>query len=173
METSVARIPMTQGLVALVDEADAQRVSLHSWYPLRSSRSKYRTIYARAWISGKTVLLHRLILNEPDSRIDHINGDGLDCRRSNMRPATNSQNLRNRGPNRGNTSGYKGVCWQQAEQKFAARIWVDGKIIHLGYFTDPIDAAHVYDGAACRLHGEFAWLNFPDQNGRLLNDTDH
>jgi hypothetical protein len=88
--------------------------------------------------------------------IDHANGNGLDNRRSNLRPFTGAQNHWNSGISRTNWSGHKGVGWNKAEGKWRARIQANGKRLFLGYFDTAEDAGHAYDAAARELHGEFA-----------------
>ena len=91
--------------------------------------------------------------------IDHINHNGLDNRKANLRLATFAQNARNSRMRR-NRSGYKGVCFANDRGKYRAVIWHDNTRIHLGYFNSPISAALEYDRAAKKYHGEFAVLNF-------------
>jgi len=105
--------------------------------------------------------MHRVILDAPmNMLVDHINGNGLDNRRENLRICTNTENLRNRGKDRDNTSGYKGVVIKKGEKKFRAQIRVNQKTIHLGSFSTPEEAARAYDDAAREYFGEFAWTNF-------------
>ncbi len=93
--------------------------------------------------------------------IDHINRNKMDCRRANLRVATRKQNLRNSGPKGGNK--YKGVSsaprLANHKKKWTAKIRVDSKTVHLGYFVDEDSAARAYNEAAKQFHGEFAWLN--------------
>ena len=91
----------------------------------------------------------------PENDIDHINVARGDNRFSNLREATRSENLRNRGAQKNNTSGFKGVSWQKSSRKWDARINIHGKVVHLGYFDDPEDAYQAYCQAAKELHGEF------------------
>ena len=93
--------------------------------------------------------------------IDHINGDKLDNRIENLRSATVGQNQHNRKTNTNNTSGYKGVCWDKAMKKWRARIKLEDKSIHLGYFTNAEEADKVVRAAREELHGSFA--NHGDQ----------
>jgi hypothetical protein len=93
--------------------------------------------------------------------IDHINGDKLDNRIENLRAATVGQNQHNRRTNANNTSGYKGVSWNKALKKWTARITLERKIIHLGYFANVEEAAEVVRKAREELHGDFA--NHGDQ----------
>ena len=93
--------------------------------------------------------------------VDHINGDKLDNRIENLRAATVGQNQHNRKTNANNTSGYKGVCWNKAQKKWTARITLERKNIHLGYFANVEEAAEVVRKAREELHGSFA--NHGDQ----------
>jgi hypothetical protein len=102
--------------------------------------------------------MHRLLLGvSNDVQVDHVNGDRLDNRRANLRPATSSENMCNR---KGSAS-FKGVHWDKRNKKWRVSIQVKRKIVRLGRFTDPIEAARAYDEAATVHHGEFAVLNFP------------
>ena len=91
--------------------------------------------------------------------VDHIDGNGLNNQHSNLRIATRSQNLANRGSQENNTSGYKGVCWNKKLQKWIAKICIKGETIHIGCFIDKFEAARAYNIAAGRLFGEYAKLN--------------
>jgi hypothetical protein len=103
------------------------------------------------------LLLHRAILNAPVGlEVDHINGDGLDNRRSNLRLATREGNQRNRAARRDNTSGLKGVSLHVSTGKWQARIRTGGEQVYLGVFTTPEAAHEAYAEAAIRLHGKFA-----------------
>ena len=109
--------------------------------------------------SGKDKLLHRILMNAPDDmEVDHINGDKLDNRKSNLRLCTNQQNNMNVGKKKNNTSGFKGVCFHKKRQKFQAQISIDGKKKHLGYFEKAKDAYKVYCKACVKHHGEFHHL---------------
>lgn len=123
------------------------------------------TRYAQAWQysredARKRVSMHRLILNaDSDSVIDHINGNGLDNRRSNLRIATRQQNSFNQ---RGTStkSPYKGTFFEKSSGLWRASICVNGKKISGGRHQSIIDAAKAYDALAVKHHGEFARLNF-------------
>ena len=108
--------------------------------------------------------MHRLIMNVPNGMVtDHINHNGLDNRKSNLRVCTCSENNRNKRSQKGSTSIYKGVCRHKATGKWRARIKFEGKRMHIGYFTDEKEAARAYDAKAKELFGEYALLNFPDE----------
>ena len=148
------------GKVALVDDEDYEWLRQWKWSAGKSPTSWYAR---RNGASPKRerIYLHRLILAaQPGQQVDHINGDGLDNRRCNLRLCTRAQNNRNRGKGPTNTSGYKGVCWDKKAQRWRAAIWLNGKYKFLGHFDAPKDAALAYDEAALRLHGEFAKTNF-------------
>jgi hypothetical protein len=97
-----------------------------------------------------------------DLLVDHINGNGLDNRRANLRLATSAQNNYNRRITSRRTSKYKGVDYHASKRAYRARITVDKKKIFLGHFPDESSAARAYDVAAKKHHKEFAALNFND-----------
>ena len=92
--------------------------------------------------------------------VDHIDGNGLNCQKDNLRICTHSQNQHNSGIRRNNTSGYIGVSWSKREEKWIAQITVNGKVKRIGAFDDVIEAAKAYDEEALSKRGEFATLNF-------------
>ncbi len=160
-------IPLTRGYRAIVDDDDYERLSAKRW---RASVMKPRadgsvTVYAIGSTSlrdGKerTLFLHRVVLDAPKGKqVDHINGDGLDNRKENLRICTNAENNRNRRPYPYGDSKFKGVSWAKRDEKWRATIKMNGKRIHLGYFTREIDAANAYDAAAIERFGEFARTN--------------
>jgi len=106
--------------------------------------------------------MHRKILKAPDSFIvDHINHNGLDNRKANLRLATHSQSACNRRKSSAKTwSKYKGVSWRISDKRWSAAIGINNRAKWLGLFTDEISAAKAYDAAARKYHGEFASLNF-------------
>ena len=153
----VKTILLTQNKIAFVDDEDFEKLNKYKWYAFRSYSGKY---YARRKKSKKNIAMHREILNFPPM-IDHINRDGLDNRRSNLRVCDNSQNRINSKMCRHNSSGFRGVSWFKITKKWVVHIAKDNKKITVGYFTDKIKAAEAYDAKAKQLHGEFAILNFP------------
>lgn len=92
----------------------------------------------------------------PDGIIDHINGDPADNRIANLRIASKAQNSHNRGRQKNNRSGFKGVCWHKRNKTWQASIVTCGKRKHLGRFDSAEEASAAYEAAALELHGEFA-----------------
>ena len=155
------RIELSQGKFAIVDDEDYEWINQYKWSALRGRSTFYAV--RNEGRPQKRIYLHREIMNAPaDMQVDHTDRDGLNCTRDNMRLATNAQNLRNRGAQANNTSGYKGVDWHKWCGKWRVTIKVNGKQIYLGHYGDPIEAARAYDAAARKYHGEFANTNFPN-----------
>jgi hypothetical protein len=154
-------IPLTQGRFAKVDDDDFERISKHKWCV--SKNKHHRTEYAMRREYGRnrrSIKMHREILNAPNVvQVDHINGDGLDNRKNNLRFCNNAQNHCNKDPQRGGTSKYKGVSWEKRRGIWEAYICPSGKKIHLGYFHNEIDAAKAYDKKAIELYQNFAKPN--------------
>lgn len=125
-----------------------------------NKRRESSTYYASIRVSGKKVLLHRYLLNVKDGQfVDHINGNGLDNRISNLRICSLSENQMNRKKQSNNTSGYKGVTWNKGKSKWAVRIQFNKKSKHIGYFDCVKEAAKAYNSAAIKYHKDFAILN--------------
>lgn len=105
--------------------------------------------------------MHRQIIGvtDPKIQVDHKEGIGLDNQRKNIRQCVHQENVMNQGISSSNKSGFKGVCMEKGSKKWRAAIKKDGKRIHLGLFSDKIDAAKAYNDAAKKYHGEFAHLN--------------
>ena len=158
-------IPLTQGKVAIVDDEDYEEISKYTW-SIKTPSGGSRTCYAQRLTSRRTgkrkiIKMHRQIMGFPEGKyIDHINRDGLDNRRENLRLCTNSQNMKNCLKYSTNTSGMNCVYWVGERDKWRARICKDGRRIHLGYFDDKEEAGRAVDKKAIELFGEFAVLNF-------------
>ena len=106
--------------------------------------------------------MHREIMHAArDMEINHINHNGLDHRKANLRICTHQQKQFTQKPAKDKTSMFKGVCWHNHNNKWQVRIKYDQRSYHLGYFEDEIEAAKTYDKKAIELFGEFAYLNFP------------
>ncbi len=151
-------------LFAHIDEADAELVSQYRWHPHVLQDRQIIYAYASKSVGGKhkNIKMHRLIMGlDSVHSIDHINTDGLDNRRSNLRFATRGQNGTNRSSVPNSSSRFKGVNWHKGGQKWRATITACGKFRHLGMFDNEEDAARSYDVAALLQWGEFARLNFP------------
>lgn len=154
-------IPLSQGLAALVDDADAAMViALGPWSAFRRNRTFYARRTVRSAGRETSLYMHRVLLDSP--RVDHANGNGLDNRRSNLRSASHAENMRNARRRTDNTSGFKGVSWAKRRGRWTAAIHVDCRRIHLGSFDDSASAARAYDVAAIQHFGKFAALNFPN-----------
>jgi len=172
-----------------ISPEDKEILQYCKWYitghqPSRHSRTLYcvgqktnRMVSEGLGKFGTQPKIHRLIMSRMLGRdlkkgehVDHINGNGLDNRRSNLRISSNSQNHANTKKQRGNySSKYKGVCWIKNVKKWAAYIGSNkkGSIVkrkYLGYYKIEEEAARAYDKAAKEHYGEFAGLNFPEDN---------
>ena len=157
----MVEVPLTKGKVALIDDEDAPRILAHKWTAHRNPKRRREVWYAVRYVGRASIQMHREILNAPDGmEVDHINGDGLDNRKVNLRLATRAQNLRNTHRPKGR-AGYRGIYWHGRNRMYHASIRHEGKKHSLGYYYDAEQAARAYDHAAYHLHGEFASLNFP------------
>lgn len=155
-------IPLTKGLFAVVDAEDYRRLARCQWF----AENGQKTYYAVRKQNGKSIKMHREILNTPEHLfVDHIDHNGLNNQKKNLRLATFSQNCQNRRHSKlkTSTSKYKGVHWHKDQKKWAAQITANKKSHHLGYFSSETTAAHTYDLAAKKYHGRFASLNFPQK----------
>lgn len=151
-------INLSQGKVAIVDDADFAELSRSKWFVTANGYAIRNIRTGLLKYTNET--MHRVIMNPPAGMdVDHINGNKLDNRRANLRICTRSQNLRNSAAHSDNASGFKGVSWFKPAQRWKARIWVDNKEKHLGYFDTPEAAALAYNEAAKKYHGEYARLN--------------
>jgi hypothetical protein len=161
LDASYRLIPLTQNLNAVVDAADYEWLSQWSWCASQSPWKKlfYAVRRVRKGENLTTASMHRLIFG---GTCDHINRNGLDNRRANLRAATPAQQMQNQSLRSSNTSGFRGVSWQSRVGKWRASVHQNGKPIYLGYFTDKEQAAKIRDEAAKALYGEFAVLNFPE-----------
>jgi HNH endonuclease len=157
-------IPLNHGRFALVDERDYAAVRHFKWRVLQRG-SQHLSVQTHA--NGHPVYLHRIVMARALGRsipkglqVDHRDGDGFDCRRSNLRLSTPSQNGFNQRLTKAK-SGFRGVYWHRKAGMWRAMIRVQYKLILVGCFHDPVLAARARDDAARRIFGDFARLNFP------------
>lgn len=162
-------IPLDKGMVALVDDADYELVNQYKWYALKCDRCWY-AFHTLPRVDGKkkTIRMHRLIMGFPTNVVDHIDHDGLNNQRSNLRHATNAQNIKNSRKRSDSKQPYKGVEWDKVNRNWVAYICPNSKKTALGRHATAEAAAKAYDAAALLLYGEFAHLNFP-----LTRHTNH
>jgi hypothetical protein len=154
------RIKLSGDYFVIVDPEDFEELSQYKW----SASNKRGMVYAVRRKNGRTVYMHREIMKAPKGYVvDHRNCRIWDNRRCNLRVCTQGQNQVNRGP-RGAQSRFVGVL--RRGDKWEARISYRGKLFCLGRFDDPVEAAKARDRKAWELHGEFAYLNFPEDYGR-------
>jgi hypothetical protein len=158
-------IQLTQGKVALVDDCDFEELNQHKWTANRHILKNRLIWYAVRHIRRqdgirRTLGMHQQILSGV-CEIDHRDGDGLNNRRSNLRPATHSHNQWNRHKSPGHSSRFKGVVRRNKTRAWHARITFNREVLHLGYFSEEEDAAKAYDLAARKNFGEFALTNLP------------
>lgn len=153
-------VPLTRGKLARVDRSDLTAIRSFTWYAYPSGR----TWYAYSHNDGNPVSMHRVITGASEGvEVDHIDGDGLNNSRDNLRVSTRSQNNQNRTFS---NKKFKGVSASRKEGRWYSRIKVGGVTRCLGTFTAPDDAARAYDEAAREHFGEFATLNFPKNGER-------
>ena len=144
-------INLTRGQVAIIDEEDFQRISQEHWCAIKIKGRYYA-------IQGKrtNLYMHRIIMGATDDeQIDHVNNNGLDNRKRNLRRCTNAQNNWNKGKHRDNTSGFKGVSYDPDRGKWRARLMVNGKFVWLGRHHTAQAAYMAYTTKAKEVFGEF------------------
>jgi len=157
MNNSIVIFPLTQQKLGIVDEIDRPIIEENRWHAAKMNGKWY---VKRSLPKGKTIYLHRMILNAPDSLIaDHIDGDGLNNRRCNLRLTNSFGNVFNSSPIKNCISVYKGIYFNKALKTWHARIQYHGIRHHLGYFDSEIEAAQAYNDKALEFFGEYAWLN--------------
>lgn len=173
-------ISLTKGQFAIVDDCDFEMVSKFKWH-LKISTG---LMYAARWIrrqdgSMSTQSIHRFLMGVDDTKIqvDHVNHNGLDNRRENLRIASSSQNCKNQRIRSNNKSGYKGVYFDKRSRKFVAQYGMDGRLIGLGRFSCPMEAARHYNRAAKENGEGFEFLNnvdplFPTEDRITKQDYD-
>lgn len=145
-------------MYATVDDEDFDELNKHKWHATKIGN----TFYARRQVYSKTskkirILMHREIMNTPPGmETDHIDRNGLNNCRENLRICTKAQNRLNQGPMKNNTSGYKGVSWASWMGKWLVQISINGKQKKMGYFSSKEEANSQYYRLSAEYHGEFA-----------------
>lgn len=146
------RIPITQGMFVLVDDADYDFVMLSKWSFYR--KADKNTGYAIGWRNGKNISMHRALMGaKPGQVVDHLNHDGLDNRRGNMRIVSDTENKRNRrGVAKHSTTGVRGV--RKTKCGYFATIGVYGRAVYLGHYKKIEEAAAAYAAANVKYFGK-------------------
>jgi len=155
-------IPLTKGQFAIVDDEDYDCLNQYKWQAYKKVKIWYAMRSPRANGKRKTILMHRQILGLVNAgykvHTDHINHNGLDNRRCNLRRCTNSQNQQNQRSLNSHSSQFKGVRLT-IYKTYQSQIIVNKKYLHLGTFKIEIKAARAYDKAAKKHFGQFAYIN--------------
>lgn len=153
------KIKLTQGKIALVDDADFEELNKYKWFAHKDKKTFYaHRNFKKSNGKQSMKIMHRIILGEPKSFVDHKDGDGLNNQRHNLRFCNHSSNGMNRGKNINNKSGFKGVSWDKKICKWQTQIFFNGKAKHLGYFINNLEAYKTYCEAAKKYHKEFAFF---------------
>lgn len=156
-------ITLTHGFTAIIDDEDSD-LAKYKWYANKSANGGFYARRGTYYQKKKGIMvLHRVIATRVWGeralslyQVDHINGNTLDNRRSNLRLATHAQNNQNHGRPSSNTSGFMGVTFDKQLKRYRAKIKSNGKNYHLGYFDSPEDAHKAYLEAARLFFGDFA-----------------
>lgn len=143
---------------AQVDDEDYEYLNQFNWQIALSMNRPCASRFAKE----ARIFMHNEIMKKVDSSlfVDHIDHDGLNNQRSNLRIGTHSQNCQNRRPCKNTSSKYRGVYWHKKNKKWASAIRLNKKLIFLGMFINEEDAARAYDNKAKEIHGEWTYVNF-------------
>jgi len=160
-------IKLTQGKVTMVNDEDFEYLNQWKWCATKKSNSYYATTRSKKTLKFKDknmILIHQIILermlgHKNFEMVDHIDGDGLNNQRSNLRPATYQENNMNRLKGENKSSVYKGVYKHSKCSGYISQIILNRYNIYLGYFNTEEEAAEAYNKKAIELFGEYAKLN--------------
>ena len=140
---------------ALIDLEDLELIKQYKW---SRDMNSHGVVYAKTKVNNSTIRMHSLILNTPKGKqVDHINHNGLDNRKSNLRICNNTQNSQNKGLQKNNTTGIAGVSWIEKRQRYECRIYVNGKKKFLGYVKTLEEAKALRDKAEEEYFNEFKY----------------
>lgn len=157
-------IGISRGMETFIDDEDYHLVSMYRWFAIQKTVGKCWYAVTNIKVGNgkkKQVGMHQMVFPVLSGMmVDHIDRNGLNNQKKNLRAATALQNSINRGPDFDKRCPFKGVVWKR--KSWQAGITYNGKYIYLGSYQDTIEAATAYDEAANRFHGEFAVLNFPN-----------
>lgn len=154
------KIALTKNKFAIVDDSDYDFLNKWKWH-INSTRGKYYAVRNIKLKNGKRSLvkMHRLIMDTSiGMEVDHIDGDGLNNQRKNLRNCTKFENAKNRLIGKNNKSGFKGVSWNKQKKKWHAYISCNKKLMSLGFFSTKEDAYKSYCDACTKYHREFSKL---------------
>jgi len=152
------KIELSQGKYALVDNEDFNMLDKHKWYANKNGNTFYAVRESKK-VEGKKmkIYMHRIIaktLNNMET--DHIDRDGLNNQRKNLRVCSHSENLINRTMLKSNTSGYRGISWSKLSKKWRAVISINKRYINLGSFVKIEEAYNAYCEASLKYHRDFS-----------------
>lgn len=159
-------IRLTNGMVTIIDDDDYDLVSQRTWFPIPNRNITYAATFTPL-LDSRLLFLHSFVLGKRGNvGTDHINGNGLDNRKENLRPASQRQNMMNRSKSptvdgKVCSSNFKGVTWLKRRRRWQSRVKLIGRNYYLGEFKNEITAVRAYDIKAQHYFGEFAKLNLP------------
>jgi hypothetical protein len=158
------QIELTQGKFTLVDDDDFVFLSQFRWVLREKRKNTFYAVlpfYYKMTQNTLSIQMHAVIMNviDPDIQVDHIDGNGLNNQKNNLRLCTHQQNQFNQRLSKANSSGYKGVYWCSHRKRWIAQISINKKPKNLGGFLNKEEAAKAYNEAAILYYGEFAKLN--------------
>lgn len=163
----VKEIPLSQGKVAIVDDEDYDYLNQWKWHAsMVNGVLKYAARTIRKDRRKITIRMHTFIMGTPKGMdTDHINHNGFDNRRCNLRICSRSQNLQNSQVMRKTSTNFKGIYWNKVHRKWLVSIKVNHQRVFIGLFESETEAANAYDEAAKKYYGEFANTNFENTRG--------